>query len=145
MKQHQHLAPAALSGIWIVNREIRHHPAVQRALIDLAAMFNAGIGEGFLHPIRHFRRIALIVVGPRYVDLSLDLRCQQMRTVRLVRGNSSAVVASRGCDPVRPGTRCRKRHSAAHAKADRTDFVTLYVTARIQIIKKIASVFGSLF
>jgi hypothetical protein len=57
-EQCEHLAPAALGRGMVVDREVRHHPAMRGAEVDFGAVVHTGFGQRLLKSLGHRRRAA---------------------------------------------------------------------------------------
>src|SRR5579872_1930199 len=89
--QRDQLAPRTIRASPVVDHAIADAPTVVAALIDLDPGGMVRSTEGLAQLVLGVRLPLVIVAGDRKVGARSDLRCEQMRAVRLIRDQVATV------------------------------------------------------
>ncbi len=128
----------------IVNREVRHHPAM-RGRVGLGAVAYTSSGQRLLEPLGHLGRIAAVFLGGGYIDFGRrELRREKVGAGRHVGREIASVEACNRREAIGIGSRRRDGHAAAHAETHRAHPAAHDIVAPIEIAEIRLGIFGRL-
>src|SRR5215469_268830 len=114
-----------LRGLAMVGRVVGNREAMTGSVVGLDHVSDPGLRETPFQQQTLLVRERGIVLGARDVDLSLHLRGQEVRALRMIGGEPPAVERGRRGHPFGVPAGRGERHPASHAVAYATDLPSL--------------------
>src|ERR1035438_4969180 len=115
--QYEEFGPCAFGSGFVVDLAAAHRPTVIAAVVNLDRCGEMRCGEGGFECVLGGGIALVVVVGDRTQNFGFHLRDEQVRTVRLVGYETSAMEGGCGTDAVGGSGRGAEGERAAHAVA----------------------------